>query len=204
MPCPARGGCCGALHVHAGLHDDAVALAERVMASMPGDAPILVNSAGCGAAMKDYGDAGRHRRCTSVQRPRPRHRRVAGRTRRPTARARRSAADGDRAGSVPPPPRPAGPRAGAGAARPRRRRGRTRRRRPLLRRRRCVLGAAARTRRPDPRSQGGVDRAGRRAVGGVRGEREPGLLDAPRRSARPARSATRSTSSPRRSGWPSR
>ena len=30
-------------------------LAERVMASMPGDAPIVVNSAGCGAAMKDYG-----------------------------------------------------------------------------------------------------------------------------------------------------
>ncbi len=26
-----------------------------VMASMPGDAPIVVNSAGCGAAMKDYG-----------------------------------------------------------------------------------------------------------------------------------------------------
>jgi glycolate oxidase iron-sulfur subunit len=25
------------------------------MAAMPGDAPILVNSAGCGAAMKDYG-----------------------------------------------------------------------------------------------------------------------------------------------------
>jgi glycolate oxidase iron-sulfur subunit len=49
------GGCCGALHVHAGLHDDAVTLAERVMASMPGTAPILVNSAGCGASMKDYG-----------------------------------------------------------------------------------------------------------------------------------------------------
>ena len=49
------GGCCGALHVHAGLHDDATALAERVMASMPGTAPILVNSAGCGASMKDYG-----------------------------------------------------------------------------------------------------------------------------------------------------
>ncbi len=30
-------------------------LAERTMRSMPGDAPILVNSAGCGAAMKDYG-----------------------------------------------------------------------------------------------------------------------------------------------------
>ncbi len=53
---PGRGGgCCGALHVHAGLHDDASSLAERVMASMPGTAPILVNSAGCGAAMKDYG-----------------------------------------------------------------------------------------------------------------------------------------------------
>jgi glycolate oxidase iron-sulfur subunit len=50
------GACCGALHVHAGLHDDAVALAGRVMASMPGDAPILVNSAGCGASMKEYGD----------------------------------------------------------------------------------------------------------------------------------------------------
>jgi glycolate oxidase iron-sulfur subunit len=51
-----RGACCGALHVHAGLHDDAVRLARRVIASMPGDAPIVVNSAGCGAAMKDYGD----------------------------------------------------------------------------------------------------------------------------------------------------
>ena len=60
-----RGGaCCGALHVHAGLHAEAARLAERSMASMPGAAPVLVNSAGCGAAMKDYGhllgtDAGR-------------------------------------------------------------------------------------------------------------------------------------------------
>jgi glycolate oxidase iron-sulfur subunit len=49
------GGCCGALHTHAGLHDESIALALRVMAAMPGDAPILVNSAGCGAALKDYG-----------------------------------------------------------------------------------------------------------------------------------------------------
>ena len=49
------GACCGALHVHAGLGDEARALAERTMRSMPGDAPIVVNSAGCGAAMKDYG-----------------------------------------------------------------------------------------------------------------------------------------------------
>lgn len=53
---PGRGGdCCGALHVHAGLADGARRLAQRVMASMPGEAPVLVNSAGCGAAMKDYG-----------------------------------------------------------------------------------------------------------------------------------------------------
>ena len=51
----AGGGCCGALHTHAGLHAEARALAERVMAAMPGDAPILVNSAGCGAALKEYG-----------------------------------------------------------------------------------------------------------------------------------------------------
>jgi glycolate oxidase iron-sulfur subunit len=49
------GSCCGALHVHAGLHNEAVALAVRVIESMPGDAPIVVNSAGCGAALKDYG-----------------------------------------------------------------------------------------------------------------------------------------------------
>ena len=53
---PDSSGCCGALHAHAGLHDEATSLAHRVMASMPGVAPILVNSAGCGAAMKDYGE----------------------------------------------------------------------------------------------------------------------------------------------------
>jgi glycolate oxidase iron-sulfur subunit len=53
---PGSGGaCCGALHTHAGLLDDARRLAERVMASLPGVAPILVDSAGCGAQLKDYG-----------------------------------------------------------------------------------------------------------------------------------------------------
>jgi len=53
---PERGGdCCGALHVHAGLVGEARSLATRVMQSMPGDAPIIVDSAGCGAALKDYG-----------------------------------------------------------------------------------------------------------------------------------------------------
>lgn len=49
------GACCGALHAHAGLGDEARRLARQVMSSMPGEAPILVNSAGCGAAMKEYG-----------------------------------------------------------------------------------------------------------------------------------------------------
>jgi glycolate oxidase iron-sulfur subunit len=53
---PGRGGdCCGALHVHAGLTEPARRLARRVMSSMPGDGAILVDSAGCGAALKDYG-----------------------------------------------------------------------------------------------------------------------------------------------------
>jgi glycolate oxidase iron-sulfur subunit len=53
---PGRGAdCCGALHAHAGRVDDARRLARRVIASMPGDATVVVDSAGCGAAMKDYG-----------------------------------------------------------------------------------------------------------------------------------------------------
>jgi glycolate oxidase iron-sulfur subunit len=53
---PGRGGaCCGALHVHAGRTAEARRLAARVMASMPGSAAVVVDSAGCGAAMKDYG-----------------------------------------------------------------------------------------------------------------------------------------------------
>lgn len=48
-------GCCGALHLHAGLRADARRLAERTMAAFPGRAAILVDSAGCGAALRDYG-----------------------------------------------------------------------------------------------------------------------------------------------------
>ena len=47
--------CCGALHSHAGLTPSAKALAERVLSVAVGDQPVLVDSAGCGAAMKDYG-----------------------------------------------------------------------------------------------------------------------------------------------------
>jgi glycolate oxidase iron-sulfur subunit len=49
-------GCCGALHAHAGLLDDARALARtNIDAFGDGDEPIVVNSAGCGALMKEYG-----------------------------------------------------------------------------------------------------------------------------------------------------
>ncbi len=51
----AGGDCCGALHSHAGLHDQARRRARRTIASMPGEAAVVVNSAGCGAAMKEYG-----------------------------------------------------------------------------------------------------------------------------------------------------
>ncbi|MFT5201684.1 MAG: glycolate oxidase iron-sulfur subunit [Candidatus Aldehydirespiratoraceae bacterium] len=48
--------CCGALQAHAGLTADTRVLAERMMAALStDDRPILVDSAGCGAAMKDYG-----------------------------------------------------------------------------------------------------------------------------------------------------
>jgi len=48
--------CCGALHAHAGLGDAARALARANIAAFgDGDEPIVVNSAGCGAFMKEYG-----------------------------------------------------------------------------------------------------------------------------------------------------
>jgi len=48
--------CCGALHAHAGLLDEARALARtNVNAFGDGEEPIVVNSAGCGALMKEYG-----------------------------------------------------------------------------------------------------------------------------------------------------
>ncbi len=50
-------GCCGALHAHTGEHDKAVDLARRNVAAFA-DCPesvIAVNSAGCGAMLKEYG-----------------------------------------------------------------------------------------------------------------------------------------------------
>jgi glycolate oxidase iron-sulfur subunit len=50
-----RGACCGALAEHAGLRSQATDSGRRVMAALSGDRPILVDSAGCGAMLKDYG-----------------------------------------------------------------------------------------------------------------------------------------------------
>lgn len=52
---PANQGCCGALHAHNGQLDEARKLAAKLVTSMPGDFPIIVNSAGCGSTMKEYG-----------------------------------------------------------------------------------------------------------------------------------------------------
>jgi glycolate oxidase iron-sulfur subunit len=48
--------CCGALHEHAGDRQSATALALQNLAALSGDMDfVVVNSAGCGALLKDYG-----------------------------------------------------------------------------------------------------------------------------------------------------
>lgn len=52
--------CCGALPAHAGLEEMARSRAEEVISGLArldggGETPVLVDSAGCGAALKDYG-----------------------------------------------------------------------------------------------------------------------------------------------------
>jgi len=47
--------CCGALHAHAGLQDEARRLARMNIAAFgEGHGPIVVNSAGCGAMLREY------------------------------------------------------------------------------------------------------------------------------------------------------
>jgi len=54
---PPRQVCCGALHLHSGDGDAARALArQNIDAFGDGADPIVVTAAGCGAAMKEYGD----------------------------------------------------------------------------------------------------------------------------------------------------
>ena len=120
---PGRGGaCCGALHEHAGLVDEASELARRVIASMPGDAPVVVNSAGCGATMKEYGRLlGTDEAAAFAARVVDVHEYLAARLDRLPA-PRRSTTAGHRAGPLSPPPRATGARTGADGASPRHRR----------------------------------------------------------------------------------
>ncbi|HYY88058.1 MAG TPA: heterodisulfide reductase-related iron-sulfur binding cluster, partial [Chloroflexota bacterium] len=52
---PAAQGCCGALNAHSGDLEGALDLARRTIAAFEGvEGPVVVNSAGCGAMLKDY------------------------------------------------------------------------------------------------------------------------------------------------------
>ena len=54
---PRGQGCCGALSLHSGREAEAVAFARRTIATFEqaGVDAVVVNSAGCGSAMKEYG-----------------------------------------------------------------------------------------------------------------------------------------------------
>ncbi|MBW3596726.1 MAG: 4Fe-4S dicluster domain-containing protein [Planctomycetes bacterium] len=54
---PRNQGCCGAIHFHAGAADPARALADANVAAFPSDDfdAVIVNVAGCGSMLKDYG-----------------------------------------------------------------------------------------------------------------------------------------------------
>jgi glycolate dehydrogenase iron-sulfur subunit len=55
---PPGQGCCGALSLHSGRHAEATAFARRTVEEFEraGVDAIVVNAAGCGSAMKEYGD----------------------------------------------------------------------------------------------------------------------------------------------------
>jgi glycolate oxidase iron-sulfur subunit len=59
---PADQGCCGALHVHSGLADDARALARKNIDALlaGGYDAIITNAAGCGSTLKEYGELLEH------------------------------------------------------------------------------------------------------------------------------------------------
>ena len=55
---PAKQGCCGALHAHAGRLEEARAQARQNIDAMLGETvdAIVTNAAGCGGTLKEYGD----------------------------------------------------------------------------------------------------------------------------------------------------
>jgi glycolate oxidase iron-sulfur subunit len=59
---PAGQGCCGALHVHAGIRDEARTLARRNIDALVdgGFDAIITNAGGCGSTLKEYGELLEH------------------------------------------------------------------------------------------------------------------------------------------------
>ncbi len=63
---PARQSCCGALHVHAGIRDEARKLARRNIDAVLGSTgecgfdAIITNAAGCGSTLKEYDELLEH------------------------------------------------------------------------------------------------------------------------------------------------
>lgn len=53
---PGAQGCCGALHLHSGLNEQAAALARNNIDAIPAEEfdAILTNAAGCGSTLKEY------------------------------------------------------------------------------------------------------------------------------------------------------
>jgi glycolate oxidase iron-sulfur subunit len=52
---PRQPRCCGALQLHTGIEDEARELARKTIAAYEGFDHVVVNVAGCGSAMKEYG-----------------------------------------------------------------------------------------------------------------------------------------------------
>src|SRR5258706_1586279 len=54
---PPTQGCCGALHVHAGREDEGLNYARRLIDTFEAWAvdTVVVNAAGCGSTLKEYG-----------------------------------------------------------------------------------------------------------------------------------------------------
>ena len=59
---PASQGCCGALHVHAGIRDEARKLARKNIDALleGGYDAIVTNAGGCGSTLKEYGELLEH------------------------------------------------------------------------------------------------------------------------------------------------
>jgi glycolate oxidase iron-sulfur subunit len=57
---PAAAGCCGALHLHTGFHNDGLEKAKQLIDAfypiLDSMDAIIINSAGCGSTIKEYGD----------------------------------------------------------------------------------------------------------------------------------------------------